>query len=89
MKVLEFGRQGRLKVSLSRRDLERLTAFLDLAASDQEASVVVGLTPENDFSWKIPEPSEHTSRCYEQGPHPRAGIRYQPEGEFLEVEIGR
>ena len=89
MKISDYGQQGRCKVSLTRRDLERLTAFLNLAAPDQEASVIVGLKPENDFGWAIPDPSEHTSGCDGQDPHPRAGIRYQAEGQFLQVVIGK
>jgi hypothetical protein len=100
MYIEDYGQQRRRRVGITRRDLQRLMSFMEMAVEDADATIVVGLTPENGFSWEVPDPGE---RLRSIGPvqvpdsggqarwmvcgSPRADVWYTtPQGEYLAVE---
>ena len=57
MKVRGYGQQDRIKVALTRQDLERLWAMAQMLPGDSSTEIVeVRLVAENDYEWEIPEP---------------------------------
>ena len=58
MKVRGFGQQDRIKIALSRQDIERLWKMAQmLPGTSPDEIVEVRLVPGNDYEWEIPEPS--------------------------------